>query len=141
MTTAIIGVETSEARWRDISSAAASASCWPGGVASSRPYRTETYDDQRTDSHAAGRVLALSELFTTLWEGARRSCTHPPAAVAAVSHALGVVVRDVVLTRRRDPRHQPVLGRVSLLEWLKENASTLGRAYVNELDRHFRVRG
>jgi hypothetical protein len=34
LTTAIIGVETSEARWRGISSAAASASCWPsGGVA------------------------------------------------------------------------------------------------------------
>jgi hypothetical protein len=31
MTTAIIGVETSEARWRGISSAAASASCWPSG--------------------------------------------------------------------------------------------------------------
>jgi NAD(P)-dependent dehydrogenase (short-subunit alcohol dehydrogenase family) len=44
------------------------------GVASSRPYRTETHDDQQTDSHAAGRIHAL--LFTTLWEGARRSCTH-----------------------------------------------------------------
>jgi hypothetical protein len=33
--------------------------------------------------------------------------------------------------------HQPALGRASLLEWLKENASTLGRAYANELDRHF----
>jgi hypothetical protein len=77
MTTAIIGLETSEARWRGISSAAASASCWPsGGVASSRPYRTETHDDQRTDSHAAGRVRAWSELFTTLWECAPRSCTH-----------------------------------------------------------------
>jgi hypothetical protein len=31
MTTAIIGLETSEARWRGISSAAASASCWPSG--------------------------------------------------------------------------------------------------------------
>jgi hypothetical protein len=31
MTTAIIGVETSEARWRGISSEAASASCWPSG--------------------------------------------------------------------------------------------------------------
>jgi hypothetical protein len=31
MTTAIIGVETSEARWRGISSAAASASCWLPG--------------------------------------------------------------------------------------------------------------
>ena len=73
----------------------------------------------------------------------------PPAAVAAVSNALGVVVRDVVLTADEIRgltagllvSHQPALGRVSLLEWLKENASTLGRSYANELDRHFRVRG
>jgi hypothetical protein len=73
----------------------------------------------------------------------------PPAAVAAVSHALGVVVRDVVLTADEIRgltagllvSHQPALGRVSLLEWLKENASTLGRAYANELERHFRVCG
>ena len=73
----------------------------------------------------------------------------PPAAVGALSHALGVVVRDVVLTANEirgltaGPlvSHQLALGRVSLLEWLKENASTLGRAYANELDRHFRVRG
>jgi hypothetical protein len=58
MTTAIIGVETSEARWRGISSAAASASCWPsGGVASSRPYRTETHGDQRTDSLRLGESM------------------------------------------------------------------------------------
>jgi hypothetical protein len=58
-------------------------------------------------------------------------------------------VRDVVLTADeiRDltaglrVSHQPALGRVLLFEWLKENASTLGRAYANELDRHFRVRG
>ena len=69
-------------------------------------------------------------------------------AVGALSHALGVVVRDVVLTAdeirgptARPLAHQPALGRVSLLEWLKENASTLGRAYATELDRHFRVRG
>jgi nucleoside-diphosphate-sugar epimerase len=72
-----------------------------------------------------------------------------PAAVAALSHTLGVVVRDVVLTADEIRgltagllvSYQPALGRVSFLEWMKENASTLGRAYANELDRHFRVRG
>jgi hypothetical protein len=64
----------------------------------------------------------------------------PPAAVAALSHPLGVVVRDVP-DRRLLVSHQPALGRVSLLEWLKENASTLGRACADELDRHFLVRG
>jgi uncharacterized protein YbjT (DUF2867 family) len=73
----------------------------------------------------------------------------PPAAMAALSHALGVVVRDVVLTADEIRgltagalvSHQPALGRVSFLEWLQENASTLGREYANELDRHFRVHG
>jgi uncharacterized protein YbjT (DUF2867 family) len=73
----------------------------------------------------------------------------PPAAVAALARALGVVVRDVVLTADEIRgltagllvSHQPALGRVSFLEWLQENASTLGREYANELDRHFRLRG
>jgi NADH dehydrogenase len=81
--------------------------------------------------------------------GRRTPILHaPPAAVAALSRALGFVVRDVVLTADEIHgltagllvSHQPALGRVSFLEWLQENASTLGRAYANELDRHFRVR-
>jgi uncharacterized protein YbjT (DUF2867 family) len=72
----------------------------------------------------------------------------PPAAVAILSRALGVVLRDVVLTGDEIRgltagllvSHQPALGRVSFLDWLQANASTLGRAYANELDRHFRAR-
>jgi NADH dehydrogenase len=82
--------------------------------------------------------------------GRRTPILHaPPAVVAALSRALGVLVRDVVLTDDEIrgltagllASHQPALGRVSFLGWLHENASTLGRAYANELDRHFRVRG
>jgi uncharacterized protein YbjT (DUF2867 family) len=72
-----------------------------------------------------------------------------PRAVAVLSRALGVVVRDVVLTSDEIRAliagllvsHQPALGRVSFLEWLQQNASTIGRRYANELDRHFRVKG
>lgn len=71
-----------------------------------------------------------------------------PAAMAALARALGFVVRDVVLTADEIRgltsgllvSHQPALGRVSFIEWLKENGPTLGRAYANELDRHFRKR-
>jgi hypothetical protein len=57
-----------------------------------------------------------------------------------LSRALGVVLRDVVLTSDEIRgltagllvSHQPALGRVSFLEWLQENASTLGRAYADE---------
>jgi uncharacterized protein YbjT (DUF2867 family) len=82
--------------------------------------------------------------------GRRTPIVHAsPAAVGALSRALGVFVRDVVLTDDEIRgltagllvSHQPALGRVSFLEWLQENASTLGRKYASELDRHFRVRG
>jgi nucleoside-diphosphate-sugar epimerase len=72
----------------------------------------------------------------------------PPAAMTALSLALGFVVRDVVLTADEIRgltsgllvSHQPALGHISLIKWLNENGSTLGRAYANELDRHFRTR-
>jgi hypothetical protein len=147
MTTAIIGVETSEARLHGISSAAVSASCCPsGGVASSRPYRTETHADQQTDRSCGWANPCLVRAVHDALERCTPILHPPPPAAVALSRALGVVVRDVVLTARglaagRLVSHQPALGRVSLLEWLKENASSLGRAYANELDRHFRVRG
>ena len=70
----------------------------------------------------------------------------PPTAMAALARALGLVVRDVVLTADEIRgltsgllvSHQPALGHISFIEWLNENGSTLGAAYANELDRHFR---
>jgi uncharacterized protein YbjT (DUF2867 family) len=82
--------------------------------------------------------------------GRRTRILHAPAAVvAALSRALGAVVRDVVLTADEIRgltagllvSHQPALGKVSFLEWLQQNASELGRGYASELDRHFRVPG
>jgi len=72
----------------------------------------------------------------------------PPAAMAALARAFGFLVRDVVLTADEIRgltagllvSHQPVLGKVSFIEWLNENGEALGRAYLNELDRHFRMR-
>jgi nucleoside-diphosphate-sugar epimerase len=79
--------------------------------------------------------------------GRQRPIFHAsPAAMAALARALGLVVRDVVLTPDEIrgltsgllASHQPALGRISFLEWLKENGPKLGRAYANELGRHFR---
>jgi NADH dehydrogenase len=71
-----------------------------------------------------------------------------PAAMAVLARALGVVVRDVVLTPEEIRgltcgllvSHQAALGQVSFIEWLKESGPALGRGYANELDRHFRTR-
>ena len=72
----------------------------------------------------------------------------PPAAMAALARTLGVVVRDVVLTADEIRgltagllvSHRPALGHISFIEWLDETGPTLGRGYLNELDRHFRIR-
>jgi uncharacterized protein YbjT (DUF2867 family) len=81
--------------------------------------------------------------------GTHRPILHAsPAAMAALSRALGFVVRDIVLTADEIRgltsgllvSHQPPLGQISFIEWLHENGPTLGRAYANELDRHFRMR-
>jgi uncharacterized protein YbjT (DUF2867 family) len=71
-----------------------------------------------------------------------------PAAMTALARALGLVVRDVVLTADEIRgltagllvSHQPALGHISFIEWLNETGPTLGRGYLNELDRHFRIR-
>jgi hypothetical protein len=80
--------------------------------------------------------------------GRRTPILHaPPAALAALARALGLVVRDVVLTADEIrgltagllASHQPALGHISFIEWLKEHGPTLGDAYANELGRHFRM--
>ena len=56
-----------------------------------------------------------------------------PVAMAALARALGLVVRDVVLTADEIRglaagllvSHQPALGQISFMEWLDENQSTL----------------
>jgi nucleoside-diphosphate-sugar epimerase len=81
--------------------------------------------------------------------GAHTPILHaPPAAMAALAHALGLLVRDVVLTADEIrgltaglvASHQPALGHISFIEWLNEHGPALGGEYANELDRHFRMR-
>lgn len=70
-----------------------------------------------------------------------------PAAMTVLARALGFVVRDVVLTADEVRgltagllvSRQPALGHISFIEWLNENGSALGRKYLSELDRHFRI--
>jgi uncharacterized protein YbjT (DUF2867 family) len=96
-------------------------------------------------------TMSFEELVRAIRDavGRRTPILHePPAAMAALARALGLVVRDVVLTADEIRgltsgllvSHQPALGHISFLEWLKEHGPTLGRAYANELDRHFRRR-
>lgn len=77
---------------------------------------------------------------------ARAPIAHvPPIAMAAAARALGLLVRDVVLTPDEIKgltagllvSHQPPRGRIAFSNWLNEHAPLLGRSYANELQRHY----
>ncbi|HEY5988854.1 MAG TPA: NAD(P)H-binding protein [Streptosporangiaceae bacterium] len=82
--------------------------------------------------------------------GSNSAIVHvPAAAIPAVSTALGVVLRDALLTRDEyramadglADTSGPATGRISLMAWVAQNGHSLGRRYANELDRHFRQPG
>lgn len=70
----------------------------------------------------------------------------PGAAVLAAARLLGLVVRDVVLTRDEIREltsslltsHEPPRGELRLSDWLPANAAQLGRRWSSELDRNYR---
>jgi NADH dehydrogenase len=69
----------------------------------------------------------------------------PPAVMVAAARALGLLVGDVVLTGDEIRglmaglliSHEPPLGQIAFSRWLNEHATSVGRAYANELQRHF----
>jgi NADH dehydrogenase len=69
----------------------------------------------------------------------------PPALMTAAARALGVVVRDVVLTPEEITglmagllvSHDPPLGQIAFSHWLDDHGTSLGSSYANELERHF----
>jgi uncharacterized protein YbjT (DUF2867 family) len=95
-------------------------------------------------------TMSFEELVRAIRDavGRRTPILHaPPAVMASLARALGLVVRDVVLTADEIRgltagllvSHQPALGRIRFIEWLKEKGPALGHAYANELGRHFRM--
>ncbi len=77
---------------------------------------------------------------------ARSPIVHtPPALMATAARALGLFVRDVVLTPDEIKglmagllvSHDPPLGQIAFSSWLDENKASVGRSYANELERHF----
>jgi NADH dehydrogenase len=98
---------------------------------------------------AAGpETMSFDQLVQTIRRavGTSSPILHLPALVmAAVSRALGLAVRDVVLTSDEISgltsgllvsRETP-LGQIAFTEWLAEHSRSIGRSYANELQRHF----
>ena len=105
--------------------------------------------DTGTILDAAGpETLSFEELVQAIRRatGSRARIVHlPPIAMTAVARALGILVRDVVLTGDEVKgltagllaSHHAPLGRISFTGWLREHRDSLGRSYANELQRHF----
>ena len=94
-------------------------------------------------------IFTYDELVRTVAAsvGRRARLVHlPPAMLGLAAWGLGVLVRDVVLTREEIRglmdgllvSSQPPTGATRLSDWLRENASSVGTIYANELARHFR---
>ena len=70
----------------------------------------------------------------------------PAPIVLAAARLLGVLVRDVVLTRDEIREltsslltsRQPPLGTIRVTDWVRANADTLGRKWASELARNYR---
>jgi uncharacterized protein YbjT (DUF2867 family) len=69
----------------------------------------------------------------------------PPALMTVAARALGLFVRDVVLTPDEITglmaglliSHHPARGQIAFSQWLDEHKTSLGSSYANELERHF----
>lgn len=105
-----------------------------------------------TITNAVGPRPTFTELVHAIKDaaGSNSAIVHVPGAVIpALSTALGVALRDSLLTRDEYRAmadgladvDDPPTGRISLMAWIAQNGHSLGRRYANELDRHFRRPG
>ena len=70
----------------------------------------------------------------------------PGVFVPPLAWVLGLALRDVLLTGDEyramadglADTDGPATGSISVSEWVRANADSLGRSYANEIDRHFR---
>ena len=104
--------------------------------------------DMETD--AAGPDIFTFNQFVRLLADtvhSRAFLIHAPAPLSrAASRVLGLMVRDVMLTRDEVTEltasllvsDQPPQGTIRLSTWAAAHADALGRSYHSELDRHFR---
>ena len=73
----------------------------------------------------------------------------PGFAVPALASMLGLLLRDVLLTSDEframadgmADTDGPATGRISVNNWIRDHADSLGRSYANEIERHFKPSG
>lgn len=94
-------------------------------------------------------TVTFNELVTLIGEaiGKRRRIMHlPPTLALMLSRIIGVLERDVILTREEVDgllantlvTDSPAAGTTKLSEWLLAHGGSIGRRYQSELARHYR---
>ncbi len=108
------------------------------------------YETGNSVADSAGPdTMSFKELLGLLASamGVRYRLLHtPPSVGLALTRMVGLMKRDVVLTRDEVDglmaglltSSAPPTGTTALSSWLEGNANDLGRRYASELDRHFR---
>ena len=108
-----------------------------------------TSDSFTTDA-AGPDTMSFEELLRLMVSKMRVSCglvNTPPSIGLALTNLIGLMVRDVVLTRDEVDglmdglltSDTPPTGTTRIADWLNENADCLGRRYTSELRRNFRI--
>jgi uncharacterized protein YbjT (DUF2867 family) len=108
----------------------------------------------RTDTVVMDAVGPQSVTFRQLVDAVRAAVgSHalvvpvPGPLVSQLSRALGLVLRDTLLTREEyqamadglADSDAPSTGKIVFTDWIADHGAELGRHYANELDRHFRT--
>lgn len=107
------------------------------------------WTDDRTVDAVGPERPTFHELVREIRDavGSRSALVHVPSpALLLGSRALGVALRDVLLTRDEydsmaqglADSEEPATGPTALSGWLEAHGAQLGRTYASELDRHFR---
>jgi uncharacterized protein YbjT (DUF2867 family) len=108
----------------------------------------------RTDTVVMDAVGPQSVTFRQLVDTVRAAVgSHtlvlpaPGPLITALSRALGLILRDTLLTREEyqamadglADSNAPSTGKIVFTDWIADHGAELGRHYANELDRHFRT--
>ena len=105
---------------------------------------------ENVETDAAGPDVLAFDDFVRLLAGSigrpARLVHLPPMLALGASQVIGLLVRDVLLTRSEVTElmasllvsAEPPRGTIRLAEWAASHADQLGRQYHSELDRHFR---
>jgi NADH dehydrogenase len=117
-------------------------------VAEIARWAAEQTDNVVVDA-AGPEIVSYADLVGSVAVAVRRRPRFiylPPALTMLASDAVGLFVRDVVLTRQELEglmdellvSNEPPRGKLRVDDWLLGSAESLGRHYASELDRHFR---